>query len=246
MRVPALALLLAALTSACGGGLLKKEYEYEEELYLSLDGSAQLNVNASVASLVALRGADLAVDPRARVDRADVRALFDAPGVEVSTPTFSRRDGRRFVHVRLDVADLRRLSSVTPLSWSTYRFERQGDTFEYRQVVGPSAGKAVESIGWTGDELVAFRMHLPSKVDYHNAPSRRTERGNILEWEQPLAARLKGETLELEVRMEPETILYTTLLLFGATIVAAVMTFAAVIFWVARRGRDPEMAELRP
>ena len=30
--------------------------EYQEEIYLSLDGTATVNVNASVASLVALRG----------------------------------------------------------------------------------------------------------------------------------------------------------------------------------------------
>ena len=38
--------------------------------------------------------------------------------------------------------------------------------------------------------------------------------------------------------MEPESILYTTLLLFGSTIVAAAMAFGVVIWWVARRGRD--------
>ena len=59
------------LLSACGG-VFESEYEYEEELYLYLDRSATLNVNASVASLVALRGAELPLDPRARIDRADV------------------------------------------------------------------------------------------------------------------------------------------------------------------------------
>ena len=65
--------------------------------------------------------------------------------------------------------------------------------------------------------MVVFKMHIPSEIPYHNAPSRQTERGNILRWEQPLAARLKGEPLDVEVRMEPESILYTTLLLFGLT-----------------------------
>jgi hypothetical protein len=245
MRLPALAALLVLVTSACGGNLLKPEYEYEEELYLSLDGSAQLNLYASVASLVALRGAALDVDPRARVDREAVRALFEAPGVEVSTPTFSRRDGRRFVHVRVDAADVRRLHGVAPFSWSTYRFERQGDTFEYRQVVGVPAAQPVNGIQWTGDELVAFRMHLPSRVDDHNAPSRRTERGNILEWQQPLADRLNGKPLQIEVRMEPQTILHATLLLFGATVAAAAATLALVVWWAARRGSNPDMAESR-
>ena len=78
-RAPLIALLVVcALTVGCSGaGVFNKEYEYEEELYLSLDGSATLNVNASVASLVALRGADLDPDPRARIDRNMVRALFE-------------------------------------------------------------------------------------------------------------------------------------------------------------------------
>jgi hypothetical protein len=42
--------------------------------------------------------------------------------------------------------------------------------------------------------------------------------------------------------MEPESILYSTLILFGLTIVAAAMTFAVVIWWIVRRGRDSEEA----
>ena len=245
MPVPALALLVALAASACGGGIVKPEYEYEEELFLSLDGSAQVNVNTSIAALVALRGADLNVNPRARIDRARVRALFGGPGVEVSTPTLSRRDGRRFVHIRLSVHDLRQLSRVAPLSWSTYRFARRGDTFEYRQVVGAPAAGAAAAAGWTGSEVVAFRVHVPSEINWHNTPSHRVERGNILVWTQPLADRLQGEPVDLEVHMQPETILYTTLLLFASTIVAAAVAFALVIWWVARRGGDSEMAESR-
>ena len=43
----------------------EEAYEYEEELYLGLDGSATLNVNASVPALVALRGVDLNQSARA-------------------------------------------------------------------------------------------------------------------------------------------------------------------------------------
>jgi hypothetical protein len=71
------------------------------------------------------------------------------------------------------------------------------------------------------------------------------QRGNIVEWEQPLVDRLKGTAVQIEVHMEPESILYSTLILFGSTILAALLTFALVIWWVARRGRDPEMAESR-
>jgi hypothetical protein len=61
--------VVSLMLSACGGRLVKKQYEYEEELYLALDGSATLNVNASVPALVALRGADLNPSSRARFER---------------------------------------------------------------------------------------------------------------------------------------------------------------------------------
>lgn len=246
MRAWCVALVLVSIASAGCRGVLKKEYEYEEEMYLSLDGSATVYVNASVPALVALRGVDLNVDPAARVDRAKVRAFFAGPGVSVRTPTTSRRDGRRYVHVRVDVDNVRALGRIAPFAWSEYRFARHDEAFEYRQVVRASAGKPVGDVGWDGRELVAFRMHLPSQIPFHNAPSRRVERGNIVEWEQPLAARLEGKPLELEVHMETASILYRTLLLFGASIAAAAATFALALWWMARRGRETEMAESRP
>lgn len=238
-----IAVACAVLLAGCRG-VLKNEYEYEEELYLALDGSARLYVNASVPALVALRGVDLDVSPRARLDRSRVRAIFQGPGVEVAVST-SRRNRRRFVHVRVDVPDVEQLQRIAPFAWSDYRFARQGDIYDYRQVVGASAGKPVGDVGWTGKELVAFRMHLPSKIPFHNAPSG-TERGNILEWEQPLGERLKGTPIELHVQLEAQSILSRTLLLFASTIVAAAFTFALVIWWIARRGAGSEMAESRP
>jgi hypothetical protein len=246
MRVPwaVVFLALAVAGSACRG-VVKPEYEYEEELYLALDGSATLYVNASVPALVALRGADLDVDPEARFDRRRVRALFEGPGVEVSTPTSSRRNGRRFVHVRVDAARLTDLQKLAPFSWSSYGLSTRGDVIELRQVVGPAVGKPVGDVGWSGKEIVAFRMHLPSRIPFHNARDG-VQRGNILEWEQPLTARLAGTPLEMQAHMETESILARTLLLFGSTIVAAAAAFALVLWWIARKGRSSEMAESRP
>ncbi|HEV8317352.1 MAG TPA: hypothetical protein VGQ10_08075 [Vicinamibacterales bacterium] len=245
MRACRLVLVALAMLATGCGGVLKPEYEYEEELYLSLDGSATLYVNASVPALVALRGVDLDVNPRARFDRARVRSLFQAPGVDVRVSS-SRRHGRRFVYVRVDAASLEELRQAAPLAWSTYQFARKGDVFEFHQIVGNAAGKPVGNVGWTGRELVAFRMHLPSRIPYHNAPSHTVERGNILVWEQPLTARLKSEPLDIQAQLETESILVRTLVLFGWTIVAAALAFALVIWWMARKGRESEMAESRP
>jgi hypothetical protein len=242
MRV--LVVCACAAAAACGGGLLGPEYEYEEDVTLDLDGSATVNVYGSVAALVALRGADLPVDPRARVDREQVRALFEHPGAEVRV-SLSRRDGRRFVHARIDVDDVSRLSAIAPLSWSTYRFTRRDETLEYVQVVGDASGADVGGVGWTGEERVRFRVHVPSEILFHNTRGD-ILRGNILEWEQPLAARLDGTRLELRVQMASESILSRTLLLFGATILAAAATFAVVLWWAARRGRGADLAESHP
>ena len=243
-------LCCSAIAAACSGHVLKPQYEYEEELYLDLDGSATLNLNASVAALVALRGADLPTDPLARLDRQLVRDLFTGSASDVSL-SLSRRDGRRFVHVSLKVDDVRQLASIKPFSWSTYAFSRDTDRVDYHQTVGASssrdAGRIREEvakgrIGWDGTELVAFRMHLPSEILFENSPED-VHRGNILEWDQPLDARLRGEPLDFRVQMSPDSILYSTLVLFGSTIVAAAATFAAFLWWAARRGRHREQVE---
>jgi hypothetical protein len=243
VRVPRSVLILAVVMCLIGSacGVLTQKYEYEEEIYLRLDGSATVNVNASVASLVALRGVDLPLDPKARLDRERVRALFRIAGSPPPRLTLSRRDGRRFVHLSLDVPDVRQLQRQRMFAWSTYRFDRESDSFVFRQRVGAPAADHSPIVAWTGREMVVFKLHIPSQIPYHNAPSRHTERGNILRWEQPLEARLKGEPLDVEVRMEPESILYSTLLLFGLTIVAAAITFGVVIWWVVRRGRDDDV-----
>lgn len=243
--VGAALVIAATIVSAACGGVLKKEYEYEEELYPALDGSATLYINASIPALVALRGVDLDVDPRARFDRRRIRALFAAPGLTVATPTSSRRNGRRFVHVRIDADDLRTLAGSAPLAWSTYRLNRKDGLIELRQTVGAPTGAPVGDVGWTGEELVAFRMHLPSRIQFHNS-QQDIQRGNILVWEQPLDDRLRAAAIDAQVRMDPTSILSRTLLLFASMIVAALLTFAAVIWWIARRGRGSEAAESHP
>jgi hypothetical protein len=149
----------------------------------------------------------------------------------------SRRAGRRFVHVRIDVNDIQRLSEAGPFHWSSYSFRREGELFVYRQSLGASANKAIGNVGWNGRELVAFRIHLPSKVTYHNAGADNYKRGNILVWEQPLADRLRGQSLVLDARMQSQSILYRTISLFGASILAVAATFAFLIALVLFVGR---------
>ena len=233
------AALAALLSTSCGSGGFFRQYEYEEEMYLSLDGSATMYVNGSLAALNALRGTNFDTTS-SRVDRDVVRDYYTAPGVRVTSVTQSRRSGRRFVHLRLAVDDVRTLGSTKPFSWSTYHFDRVGEQFVYRQTVAAqSSGSAGSAAGWNGRELVAFRLHLPSKIEFHNT-KRDIGRGNILVWEQPLTDRLRGVPIELEARMQSQSILYRTLWLFGLTFVAVAFVFVVIIWWVLRKGQPAE------
>ncbi|HMB81967.1 MAG TPA: hypothetical protein VKI43_17955 [Vicinamibacterales bacterium] len=233
------ALALAAMAAAaCGSGRgLFRQYEYEEEIYLSLDGTATMYVNSSIAALNALRGTSFDASPIARIDRQRVREYFSSPNTHVTGFSTSRRSNRQFVHVRMDVDDVRRLPETMPFSWSRYEFKRDGNLFIYRQTIGAAAAGKRDAgpAGWNGRETVAFRLHLPSKVAYHNT-GRGVGRGNILVWEQPLTDRLRGVPLTLDARMETQSILFRTLYLFGLTFVAVAFTFALVIWWVLRKG----------
>jgi hypothetical protein len=242
MRIGSAVTLLAAVTiaaPACSRGDFFRQYEYEEELYLSLDGSASVYVNTSVAALNALRGASFPINPSAQIDRDAVSTFFSSPVTRVTrTPSLSRRGGRRFVHVRLEVDSIERLKQASAFSWSTYRLTKDGNLVVFHQAVAGAAGQEGEGVGWSGQEMIAFRAHLPSTVVYHNAGASNLKRGNILVWEQLLADRLRGAPLELEARMESQSILSRTLLLFGAAFVAVALTFGVVLWGVLRRGRS--------
>src|SRR5258708_1172139 len=69
--------------SGCRGVRGFRQYEYEEDLYLSLDGSATLYVNGSLAALNALRGTSFDLSPTARFDRDTVRDYYTSPDTHV-------------------------------------------------------------------------------------------------------------------------------------------------------------------
>jgi hypothetical protein len=235
--------LVAALALAGCRDLLPRHYEYEEEIYLALDGSATVYVNGSVPALIALRGLPLDANPRQPVDRRRVRELYESPVTHVTRVSTSRRAGRRFVHLRMDVSDVRRLAEARPFAWSTYGLHRTAEEYVYTQAVGAAARGDAGKTGWSGAEIVAFRMHLPSRIRYHNAPSKAVERGNILVWEQPLADRLAGRKLSIEARLDTQSILYRTLWLFGLMVLAVIVVFAGLLWWMLRTGRQHPQGE---
>jgi hypothetical protein len=225
-----------------------RQYEYEEDLTIDLDGSGSLTVNASLAALSALRGLD--VDPLGQsVDRDRIRTLYESGVTRVkSVPRPWRRRGRQFVQINLEFDDVRKLNQAAPLSWSAYQLGQEGGQHVFRQTVTASALKpgALKNVGWNGSEIVAFRVHLPSRILEHNARDLEKDeptgirRGNILAWEQHLADRLDSRPVNVQVRMESQSILYRTLFLFIGAFAAAVLTLTGLIWWTIRRGRDQE------
>jgi len=135
------------------------------------------------------------------------------------------------------VDDITKLGSAPPFSWATYQIERRDLLVVYRQVLGASEGKPVGDVGWKGTELVAVRVHLPSRIRYHNAGAGNLKRGNILVWEQLLADRQAGKPLEIEAHIEQASILYTTLLLFAISGALALLVLTLIIWWVVRTGK---------
>lgn len=243
------ALLLAVtLTAACGGSsVFGKRYEYEEDLTLDLDGSATLTINASIPALVALRGLDLDQSD-SRVDRDKIRAAYESHVSDVTRVSRPwRRKGRSYVQIRVRTEDVRRLSEAAPFAWSQYELVANGGEHTYRQTVGRSALKpgTLTNVGWDGSELVAFRLHLPSRIIEHNSRDVETDettsvqRGNIVAWEQHLADRLEGTPVTIVARISSHSILYRTLWLFAGAFGAAVLVLCAFIWLAVRRGAHP-------
>jgi hypothetical protein len=243
------AALFASATACSGGGFFGKQYEYEEDLTLAIDGSATLVVNASLPALAVLRGLPVSTDPAVTVDRDAIAALFESPVTDVTRVGRSwTRKGRRFVQVRIDVPDVRTLNQAAPFAWSSYQFDAKDDRRVYHQQVGTSAFKpgSLQNYGWDGSELVAFRLHLPSEVLFHNARDVQTDetaeiaRGNILAWEQRLTDRLEGKPIAVHVEIGSESILRRTLWLFAGAFTAAVLVLLLLIAWTIRKGRDKD------
>ncbi len=243
---------LGAVGCGGGGGPFGRQYEYEEDVYLDLDGSATVIVNASIAALDALHGLTLPVEESARIDRDSVRAAFESPVARVTRVSQPwRRHGRRFIQIRLDVPDIRQLSKAPTFSWAQYQLTHDATRTTFHELVRGDKRQAPTNAGWNGSELVAFKLHLPSRIFFHNVRDLDTggpgdvERGNILRWEQRLSDRMAGAPLDMEVRMDSQSILYRTLGLFAGAFVAAMLVMAGIIWWTIRREKK-KRAQTQP
>ncbi len=238
------AVVVLTATAGCRNPF-SRQYEYEEQLYLSVNGAATVVVDSSIPALVALRGLPLDPSFRASVDRDRIRRLYALAGcqdVRVGQPWV--RHGRRFVQIRVSAQHVEGLSNCAPLAWSTYSFEREGDALHFEQTVGEPAHGDPGSVNWTGSELIAFKLHVPSRILFHNVKrledgaNGQADRGNILTWEQYLRDRRAGQPIQMDVRMDSESILQRTLWLFAGAFTAAVLLILGLIWMTIRRARS--------
>ena len=261
-RAAALSVAIVLILTACagrGGSPLGTEYEYEEDLTISLDGSATLVVNASVPALAALRGLPLDVDPRTRADelKQQLRDLYTSDVTRVGRISNWMRRGRRFVGIHVRVSDIRALTKAAPFAWSTYELREESEYVVFRQRLSRPPAAATAPAGLAGDEIVAFRLHLPARIRFQNSrfldrdASRPAARGNIITWEQRLRERLAGTPIAyaedrtpdvMEVRMDRQSILYRTLWLFAIAFAAALLVIAGLIWLTMRRGAPSKPA----
>ena len=226
----AAALLLAAFLSGC------LKYEYEHEFWLRVDGSGAVNVTGRPALWTAFKGLGNPRDPDTTATRDAVRALFERSGLQVKRVTLTRREGRPYLFVSAEFADVNRLNGTPAFPDLRIGLRREQDRLVLegtwaRPKDAPDVGARDR------DGLMAVRFHLPSKVFGHKNAAEGVERGNILGWRQDVAQGLDGRGLDFGAAMDERSILLSTVLLFASAIAIALLLLGGGLWALVRRGR---------
>ncbi len=219
-----LVLLLAA--SGCTA------YEYEEEVFLKVDGSGQIRMSGSTAALEALHGLDQATAESAK-------ALFEGEGVEILSALETERERRKFVHVQARFSDWERLCRLPAFRDRGCRLVKGEDLALELSLPSPRAA-APQSLD--PQALLALRYHLPGTIRYHNSTSD-IERGNILSWKRTLREHFAGRPLDLAVRFDRRTILAATARVMGLALGLVLASIATALWLMVRKGRRQLRAE---
>ncbi len=221
-------IVLAASWPAC------VTYEYEHEFWLRVDGSGTVNVTGRPGLWSAFKGLGTEQDQEAQ--QAAARALFERSGLKVRSVTLTQRDGRRYLFVSAAFHDLNRLAGTPAFA-------------DLRLSLARPSGRLVLEGTWRKppatplpgpddlEGLMAVRFHLPSKVYAHKNAFAGVERGNIVSWRQDVAGAGAGSALELGATLDERSILGSTALLFGVTIVLALGILGLLLWLTLRRGR---------
>ena len=225
------ALVLAAGIHGCVA------YEYEHEFWIRVDGTGTVNVTGRPELWTAFKGIGRPDDPQATATPDAVREVFERSGLRVRRVTLTRREGRAYVFVSADFADLNRLSGTPAFPDLQIAMRNNGDRLDldgtWRR---PPALLAMGEPDEGG--LMAVRFHLPSKVYSHKNAFGGVERGNIVGWRQPLAAALAGTPLDLGAVLDRRSILHSTVGLFVGAVATALAILGGALFLAFRRGRQ--------
>ncbi len=231
MRLPVLlALALLAGLRACVA------YEYEHEFWLRTDGSGSVQVTGRPALWTAFKRLGSADDPEGTATREAARALFEASGLRVRRVTLTRREGRPYLFVAADFADVNRLAGTPAFPDLRLSLRREGGRLRLegewrRPEPAPDLGARAR------DGLMAVRFHLPSRVHEHRNAAAGVERGNIVAWWQDVAHGRDGQPLLVGALMGSRSILGSTIVLFAAAIALALAVLAVGLWFTVRRGR---------
>lgn len=208
-------------------------YEYEEEVYLEVDGSGEIRMSGSTDVVGALHGlSETSVETASN--------LFEGQGVEILSAFETERERRKFVHVEARFSDWESLCGLPVFRDRRCRLERGEEGLALELSLPSPRVKALERID--PQALLALRYHFPSTIRHHNSAGD-VERGNILAWKRTLREHFAGRPLELAVRFDRRTILAATVRVMGLALALVLGSIATALFVMVRKGRRQIRAE---
>lgn len=220
-------LLLAALSSFCTGCAGCTAYEYEEDVFLDVDGSGRMRVSGSREILRALHGEHGGSASR-------LGAHFDRAGFELTSARETERDGRPFLHVEGRFAAWETLCRHPAFENRVCRLAGEDETLGLELRVPAPEGRIPKGV--PADGVVGFRFHLSSTVREHSSPEP-VQRGNILVWERSAADHFGGTPVDVRIRFDRRSVLATTARILALSLGAVVAAVATAIGFMVRKGR---------
>ena len=206
-------------------------YEYEEEVFLEVDGSGRLRVSGSSEILQALHGPN---GPNGTTT-SSMTSRFEGRGFELDSVRETEREGRKFVHVQGRFADWNELCAHPAFADRECRLDvTDDDELELTLSLPRPEGDIPEAI--PPDATLALRFHFPSTVLYHNSRGD-IERGNIIGWERTASEHFDATNLVVEARFERRSVLSTTVVILGTAVAVVLFSVALALFLMVRKGR---------
>jgi hypothetical protein len=208
-------------------------YEYEEEVFLEVDGSGEIRMSGSTAAVRALHGLDEA-------GAGEAKALFEGEGVEVLSALETERDRRKFVHVEARFAGWNELCRLRAFRGRRCLLTKEDEGLGLELSLPSPRAAAPE--GLDPQALLALRYHVPSTIRFHNSPGG-IERGNILSWKRTLREHFAGRPLDVEVHFDRRTVLAATISVMGLALALVAASIGTALLVMVRKGRRQLRAE---